>query len=91
MKKYTLNNGILVVTGVDGVGCDFQMEPLIAQANLAVDAVAALRLVADDEPCRLDHHGECQTHSLLNPYEQFAIRSILARAAALTEPTHAAS
>ena len=34
----------------------------------------------DDEKCRLDHHGNCQTHGLQNPCEQMLLRKIVAKA-----------
>lgn len=31
--------------------------------------VQVVRDLVDDEPCRLDHHGYCQTHGCLSPGE----------------------
>jgi hypothetical protein len=33
--------------------------------------------VVDDEPCYLDHHGNCQTHCLNNPCEMAVARATL--------------
>lgn len=38
---------------------------------------AALRAVIDDEPCRYDHHGYCQTHLLGKPCEVAEARRLL--------------
>lgn len=50
----------------------------------AFERVTALRLALrdlldaiGDEPCRLDHHGNCQAHFLGNPCEVAAARTAL--------------
>lgn len=40
----------------------------------------ALEAALDPDPCRLDHHGNCQAHGLGNPCEQSLIRAALADA-----------
>ena len=39
---------------------------------------AALQGLIDDEPCRHDHHGYCQTHFVTAPCEMAAARKALA-------------
>lgn len=46
---------------------------------------AALTGLVDDEPCRLDHHGACQTHGASNPCAMAAARAALGLPAAGTE------
>lgn len=36
-----------------------------------------LKLFMDDVPCRLDHHGVCQTHSMMNPCEMKLARDVI--------------
>ena len=33
--------------------------------------------LVDDEPCRLDHHGNCQSHNLENPCSVARARDLL--------------
>lgn len=40
--------------------------------------VDAAKAMLDNEPCRLDHHGNCQAHNLGNPCEQKRLRDVLA-------------
>lgn len=49
--------GVNICTVAD---CD---APIIAAAPLMLEALKAV-LEVHDEPCRLDHHGLCQTHHL---------------------------
>ena len=37
----------------------------------------ALEGLVDDEECRFDHHGNCQTHYLGNPCEMATARAVL--------------
>jgi hypothetical protein len=41
-------------------------------------AIELLKTFVDDDPCRLDHHGNCQTHSLGNPCNVAEAREFLA-------------
>lgn len=50
---------------------------LEAAAYLSAYRAVFARLV-DDEPCSLDHHGNCQTHNLGNPCEVAQARELLA-------------
>jgi len=40
-------------------------------------AVALLRDLFEDTPCRLDHEGFCQAHRLENPCVNVAVRAFL--------------
>ena len=40
---------------------------LEAERARTAKAIDLLREFADDDPCRLDHHGGCQTHGFLEP------------------------
>jgi hypothetical protein len=44
------------------------------------ELVRALEGLVDDEPCRYDHHGYCQTHRLNNPCEMQVARAALKKA-----------
>lgn len=46
---------------------------------------AALRGLMDDEPCRYDHAGYCQTHSVSKPCVMAAARTALAPAREVAE------
>lgn len=46
----------------------------------APDLLAACKAALDNSPCRLDHHGNCQEHSLGNPCEQKLLREAIAKA-----------
>ena len=50
--------------------------------ELARELAEALDRITDDEPCRLDHHGYCQEHSLTAPCHTAIAISILAQARA---------
>lgn len=56
------------------------VEEVRALADAAPDLLAALEAMIDNEPCRFDHHGNCQTHTLGNPCEMAAARAAIARA-----------
>lgn len=51
-------------------------EAVALQARIR-ELEQALQPFIDDEICRLDHHGNCQIHSLGNPCEQIAARAAL--------------
>jgi hypothetical protein len=40
-------------------------------------AVEIIKSLIDDEKCRYDHHGNCQTHRLENPCEVAEARKFL--------------
>lgn len=40
----------------------------------------AAKAALDPDPCRLDHHGNCQAHHLGNPCEQRLLREAIAKA-----------
>lgn len=44
------------------------------------ELLKALEKMVDDEPCRHDHHGNCQTHDLSNPCNMAEDRTIIAKA-----------
>ena len=59
-----------------GVGSDVAIE-LRLELN---EALSLLGWMADEEPCRLDHHGYCQTHYLSeSPCYMPILREWLAR------------
>jgi hypothetical protein len=47
--------------------------------ELLKDSKTVLLLLKDDTPCRLDHHGSCQTHTLQIPCEQALLRKLLVK------------
>jgi hypothetical protein len=40
--------------------------------------LAAAKAALDPDPCQLDHHGNCQAHSIGNPCEQKLLREAIA-------------
>lgn len=42
--------------------------------------LTAAKSALDPDPCRLDHHGYCQAHSLGNPCEQKLLREAIEKA-----------
>ena len=51
-----------------------------ALTGLARELAEALDRMTDDEPCRLDHHGYCQEHSLTAPCHTAVALGLLAKA-----------
>lgn len=60
--------GLLVALGDRGNGIDKAIkawntrtiDPVLREVDYALDAILEIQ----DEPCRYDHHGYCQTHHL---------------------------
>jgi hypothetical protein len=52
-----------------------------APDNVTSEALRLLWTFVDDEPCQLDHHGNCQAHNLGNPCNVEQARKFLVRAA----------
>ena len=48
--------------------------------NMHDELVTALEGLVDEEECRYDHHGNCQTHAVNNPCEMEVARKALAKA-----------
>ena len=50
-----------------------------ADAGCIAELVEALDGLIDDEPCRYDHHGYCQSHFITAPCEMAVARATLAK------------
>lgn len=64
--------------------------PACGEAQLRADLEAALAVIedlVDDEECRLDHDGDCQTHYMFTdgPCPMATARALLDRCATTTE------
>lgn len=55
-------------------------EFVMKACNSYADLLAACKAAIDDEECRFDHHGNCQTHTCGNPCEQKLLREAVAKA-----------
>ena len=49
------------------------------EAGVVGELVEALEGLIDDEPCRYDHHGYCQTHFITEPCEMAVARAALTK------------
>ena len=57
-----------------------QMDKNAQKDVLIGELLAALEALVDDEECRFDHHGNCQTHALSNPCNMQRARDIITKA-----------
>lgn len=64
--------------------CNYQHQPgcicgrtILELMQKTARCVELLKKLADDEECRLDHHGACQTHRLENPCTVAEVRNFL--------------
>ena len=62
--------------------CDLYGDESQANARLIAyspELFQALEALVDDEECRFDHHGYCQTHNLSNPCDMQRAREVIAK------------
>jgi len=52
--------------------------PVVSREETIQALLTAAEAVLDPEPCRYDHHGNCQAHNLGNPCEQAVLREAIA-------------
>ena len=45
--------------------------------NYTERLLEVVEMLVDDEPCRLDHHGNCQAHNLENPCTTARARALI--------------
>ena len=70
-------NELALVYAWDGKKTHLANRRLIA---CAPELLKALEALVDDEECRFDHHGCCQTHDLSNPCNMQYARNVIAKA-----------
>lgn len=57
---------------------------IVRACNCHDQLLAACEAALDPDPCRYDHHGFCQAHTLAKPCEQELIRAAIAAATPAT-------
>ena len=72
LLKRLLDDEVLTITTVKEVGERF--KELVAENSALADLLARN---IDDDPCRRDHHGYCQTHYLEEDCSVDAARKFL--------------